>query len=161
MGILSSNTPLTVMLSIGGCTNTYVGTLDSPRADAVTWAAPVPPGVQVVKATSQCPAQATPLGAMFRTEVSLEEKVMGTARFVPEVVCADALKPNVAPKTTEVLLLGVRLTFPGKSGVLTLEPLPQPPMLHKERTAIVNGKTFKRDLPMHPSSLMKHSYGSA
>src|ERR1035438_6648616 len=89
------------MVSTDGWTNTQVGTLEAPRADAVTWTAPVPPGVQVVKATSQCPAQATPLGARFKTDVSLDEKVKVVLRLTPEAVCADALKPNVAPRSEE------------------------------------------------------------
>jgi hypothetical protein len=42
--------------------------------------------VHVVKAASQCPAQATPLEAILRMEVSLEEKVIGVFRVVPETV---------------------------------------------------------------------------
>ena|ERR1700733_7405633 len=64
--------PVTVMLSITGCTKTQVGTLLAPRALAVTVTGPVAPGVQVVKATSQWPAQAMPFGAIFKIEVSLE-----------------------------------------------------------------------------------------
>jgi hypothetical protein len=112
------------------------------------------------------------LGAIFKTEVSLDEKLMGTLRLVPVVVCADALNPNVAPSTTEALLLGVRLTFPGKSGGPDLEPPPQPLMLNRKRMATANRKiaieqlmrpdrTVHRDLPMHPSSLIKHCFGSA
>src|ERR1700686_5285372 len=72
------------------------------------------------------------------------------ARFVPELVCADALKPKVAPNSTERLLPGLRFTFPGKSGVPAFVP-PQPPTPHKERMATAKRKTFERDRPMHPS----------
>src|ERR1700693_5924705 len=160
-GTPSSRMPVTVTLSTGGCTNTYVGTLDSPRAEAVTNARPVPPGVQVVKATSQCPAQATPFGATFTMAVSLDEKAIGTLRFVPVAVCADAVKPNVAPNSTAVLFLGVRLIFPGKSGGAALVPFPQPLMLRilpRERSpTAANRKAFElepllqHNLPMHPS----------
>jgi hypothetical protein len=42
--------------------------------------------MQVVKAASQCPAQATPFGAKLRIDVLLDEKVMGVLRFVPDSV---------------------------------------------------------------------------
>src|ERR1700722_16984946 len=164
-----SRMPVTVTLSTWGCTKTNVGTLDSLRAVAVTCARPVAPGVQVVKATSQCPAQATPLAATFTMAVSLDEKVIGTLRFVPVAVCADAVKKKVAPNSTEVLLLGVRLTFPGKSGGPALAPLPQPLMLRmlprEKSTDIANRETFElepplqHDLPMHPSC--EHCSGTA
>jgi len=64
-----------VILSIGGWTKTTVGALLAPKADAVTWTAPVPMGVQVVKAASQRPAQARPLGAILRMLVSLDWNV--------------------------------------------------------------------------------------
>src|SRR5438445_4332437 len=157
------------MLSMGGCTNTQVGMLLAPSAEAVTCTAPEPPGVQVVKAISKCPAQATPLGAMFRTEVSLDEKVMGVERLVPEAVCTDAVKIITAPWATEVLLEGLRLTFPGNSGGPALPPPPHPVMLHINRIATVRQREFEceflhtdiplhRNLPMHPS---KHCVSSA
>ena len=62
-------------MSIGACTKTTVGGLVAPRADTVTWTAPVPIGVQVVKVASHRPAHATPLGAMLRILVSLDWKV--------------------------------------------------------------------------------------
>src|SRR5271169_3644819 len=110
----------------------------APRAEAVTRATPVAPGLQVVKATSQCPAQATPLGAIVRIEVSLDEKLMAVVRVVPEAVCADAVKTTTPPRTREVLVAGARLIFPGNSGGPGLEPPPHPLRLHRERIASAN-----------------------
>ena len=146
-----SKTPVTVMLSMAGWTNTEVGMLVAPRAEAVTWTTPVLPGVQEVKLTSQCPAQATPLGASVKMEVSLEEKVMGVAMVVPEAVDADALKLRALPRRREVEALGVRLTLPGKMGGPAFLPPPHPPKLHSERIATANRKAFERNLRMHPS----------
>jgi hypothetical protein len=66
-------------------------------------------------------------------------------------VCADAENTKAEPSSTEILLLGERLIWPGKSGVPGLAPPPQPLMLHRERIATADTKTFERDLPMHPS----------
>jgi hypothetical protein len=63
-----------------------VGTLVPPKALAVTVTDPVAPGVQVVNAASQWPAQATPFGARLRMEVLLEAKVIVVFRVVPDVV---------------------------------------------------------------------------
>jgi len=103
-----------------------------------------------VKATSQWPAQATPLGARVKTDVSLDEKVMPVEMLVPVVVCADAVKVSVPPSAREVLPPGVRPTVPGKIGTPAFLLPPQPPTLHRERIAIANRKAFER-LPMHPS----------
>jgi hypothetical protein len=84
-------------------------------------------------------------------DVSLEIKVKAVAMFVPEEVCADALKPRTPPSTREVLPPGVRLTRPGKIGGPGLVPPPQPLKLHRERMATNNRKAFERNLPMHPS----------
>jgi hypothetical protein len=65
--------------------------------------------MQVVKAMSQCPAQATPFAATFRTDVSLEVNVIGTARLVLDTVWAAALNTKVVPRSTDILLLGDRL----------------------------------------------------
>jgi hypothetical protein len=72
--------------------------------------------VQVVKATSQCPAQATPFGAKFRIEVSLEANVIVVLRVVPDVVCTVAAKLRVPPTATEILDEGVKLMWPGNRG---------------------------------------------
>jgi hypothetical protein len=83
---------------------------------------------------------------------------MGTERFTPAAVWADAVNAKVAPSWTERLLAGVKLTKAGKSGGPAFAALPQPVMLHKERIATARGKTFERnlpthkDLPMHPLS---------
>src|SRR5579871_6732468 len=105
--------PFTVMLSIVGWTKTHVGSLEAPRAVAMTLTGPMPAGMQLVKPLSQWPAQATPLGERVRIEVSLEENVIGTFRLVPEVVCTEAEKPTVAPREIELMLAGVKVTFPG------------------------------------------------
>jgi len=104
------------MLSIGGWTKTYVGTLVPPKALAVTVTGPLAPGEQVVKATSQCPAQATPFGAKLRIEVSLDAKVIGVARVVPDAVLAIAVKVRLPPSTSEVVEPGLRVIVPGKRG---------------------------------------------
>jgi hypothetical protein len=65
--------------------------------------------VQVVKAASQWPAQATPFGARFRIEVSFELKVTGVARLVPDAVCTVAAKLRVPPTVRESVAEGVRL----------------------------------------------------
>jgi hypothetical protein len=104
----------------------------------------------MVKVTSQCPAQATPVGPTFRTEVSLDEKVMGTARFVPLLVCAEELKKSMPPNTREVLPEGERVTLPGKSGVFFF-PAPQPAMLTNARIATARRSLAEPNLPMHPS----------
>jgi len=66
---------------MGAWTKTTVGALLAPKADAVTWTAPVPMGVQVVKAASQRPAQARPLGDILRMLVSLDWNVKVAERF--------------------------------------------------------------------------------
>ena len=103
-----------------------------------------------MKATSQCPAHATPFGARVKTDVSLEEKEKVVEMFVPLVVCADAVKVTVPPKGRDVLPPGVRPTVPGKIGVPAFLLPPQPLTLHRKRIAIANCKAFER-LPMHPS----------
>lgn len=87
-----------------------------PRALAVTVTGPLAPGEQVVKATSQCPAQATPFGAKLRMEVSLDAKVIGVARFVPDTVLTVAVKLRLPPSTSDVVEPGVRVIVPGKRG---------------------------------------------
>lgn len=146
-----SRIPLTVMLSMGGCTKTYTGMLLAPRADAVTVTGPELPGVQAVKLTSHWPAQATPLGARVKIEVLLEVKLIGVAILVPEVVCADAVKLSVAPRSSEVTEEGERLTRPGKMGAPAFLPPPHPLTLHNKRIATADHKAFRRNLPMHPS----------
>ena len=146
-------TPLTMMLSIGGCTKTKTGALLPPSAEAVTWAAPVPPGVQVVKLASQCPAQATPFGAIFKTEVSLEANVKVVERLVPEVDCAEAVKVKVPPSTREAVLEGLIVILPAKMGGPAFLPPPHPLTLHKERMESVTSQPPERNLPMHPSLL--------
>src|SRR6266567_9211649 len=131
----------------------YVGVLVAPSAEAVTCTTPVPPGVQVVKLTSQWPAQATPLEASVKTDVSLEEKVMLVEILVPEEVCAEAVKLRVPPSAREVLLPGVRVTRPGKMGVPAFLLPPQPLKLHRGRIATATHKAFERNRPMHPSLL--------
>jgi hypothetical protein len=117
----------------------------------VTLATPVPPGVQVVKAVSQCPAHAKPLGATFKIAVSLDTKVKLVVRLIPLAVCAEAVKANVSPKLTEELADGRRFTFAGNSGGPALVLLPHPLIFQIERIATVNRKAFASDLPMHPS----------
>jgi hypothetical protein len=48
-----------------------------------------------VKVWSQCPAQATPLGDIFRIEVSFEVKVIVVLRLVPDAVWTAAVKIRV------------------------------------------------------------------
>jgi hypothetical protein len=91
-----------------------------------------------------------PLGAIFKTEVSLDENVIGVERLVPEAVWADALKMRTEPCVSEVLLEGSRLIFPGKRGGPALPPPPQPLTVHSERSATANRQALERDLPMHP-----------
>src|SRR4051812_13511914 len=109
--------------------------LVEPRALAVTSTIPDCPGVQLVKAASQWPAQATPLEAKFRMEVSLEENVMGTFRVVPVVVCTEAVKLMLEPATIEVLAVGLRLILPAKRGGPAFLPPPQPAKAHIETIA--------------------------
>ena len=90
------------------------------------------------------------MGARVKTEVSLEENVIGVEMLVPVVVEAEALKINVAPRTRDVELPGERLTLPGKMGGPDLAPPPQPAALHREKIATADHKTFERNLPMHP-----------
>jgi hypothetical protein len=75
----------------------------------VTVTGPVAPGLQVVKAASQCPAQATPFGARFRIEGSLELKVTAVARLVPDAVWTIAVKLRVPPTVRETVAEGIRL----------------------------------------------------
>src|SRR5579872_1964537 len=104
----------------------------------------------MVNVTSQCPAQATPVGPTFRIEVSLDEKVMGTARFVPVLVCAEEVKKSMPPNSREVLPEGDRVTLPGKSGVFFLPP-PHPAMPANARIATARRSLPEPNLPMHPS----------
>src|SRR5271165_4661057 len=71
--------------------------------------------------------------------------------FWPAALCTEAAKTSVPPTTREELLVGIRLTLPGKMGPLPLVVLPQPLMLHIQRIATANRKAFECDLPMHPS----------
>src|SRR5947207_15452714 len=97
---------------------------------------------------------------MVKTEVSLEVKVMVVEMVVPEVVWAKAAKEIVPPSVSEVLLLGLRRTKPGKIGLLAFLPPPHPLRLHRERIATASRKAFERNLPMHPSlSLGPAEYG--
>jgi hypothetical protein len=89
---------------------------------------------------------------ILRTEVSLEEKVMGTFKFVPVVVWADAEKTIVPPSTREVLTVGVRLMRPANRGGPALVPPPHAERLHRERIATAKARLLKCNLPMHPSS---------
>jgi hypothetical protein len=104
------------------------------------------------------------LGAIFKTDVSLEEKVKVVVRLTPPAVCADAVKAKAVPRSTEILMLGVRLTFAGKSGGPALVPLPQPVMLvmlHKERIATAKRNTFERDPAINPDLPMNSSLNIA
>ena len=128
--------------------------LEPPKAVAVTVTGPVAPGLQVVNAASQCPAQATPLGARFRIEVSLDVKVMVVARLVPDVVWTLAVKARVPPTINEAVDEGVRVIFPANSGGPGCEPPPQPDMgkkSKKKRTAAARRRPSERNLPMHSS----------
>jgi hypothetical protein len=91
------------------------------------------------------------LGARVKTEVSLEEKVMGVEMLTPVVDCTEAVKFRVLPSTREESTPGVRITLPGKMGVPCFAAPPHPLKLHRERTATANRRTFESDLPMHPS----------
>src|SRR5215469_17213564 len=106
-----------------------------PKALAVTVTGPVAPGVQVVKATSQCPAQATPFGAKLRMEVSLEAKVIVVLRVVPDVVCTMAAKVKVPPTVRDVLIEGSKLMCPGNRGGPGCVPPPHPVMVEKQKIA--------------------------
>jgi len=57
----------------------------------------MPPGVQEVKAVSQIPAQPTPLGEIFKIDVSLEAKVKVVATLLPAAFCAEAVKRMKVP----------------------------------------------------------------
>jgi hypothetical protein len=105
----------------------------------------------MVKVASQWPAQANPVGDMFKTEVSLEEYVMGTARLVPPLVCADEMNEITPPRTRDVLPPGVRVILPGNSGVFFFPP-PHPTMLPNIKIATAKRRLPERNLPMHPSS---------
>src|SRR5215469_1894100 len=129
----------------------------APRALAITVTRPVFPAEQVVKVVSQCPAHATPLGATFRIEVSLEVKVMGVLMLVPVVVWAEATKFRVAPRVNEALVEGVRLMRPGKIGGPGLL-LPHPAKPHKPRIATANCRPREQNLPMHPSLAVSDSH---
>src|ERR1041385_8095639 len=90
-----------------------------------------------------------PLGDIFTTEVSLEEYVIGTARFVPPLVWAEAVNESVPPSTREPLPAGFSVIFPGNRGVFFLPP-PHPAMLPSTRIATANRGLPERNLPMHP-----------
>ena len=47
-GWFTGGTTLIWMLSTGGCTNTVVGGLVAPKAEAVTWTTPTPAGVHTL-----------------------------------------------------------------------------------------------------------------
>src|SRR5215831_1375689 len=123
-----------------------------PKALAVTVTGPVTPGVQVVKAASQCPAQATPFGAKLRMEVSLDAKVIVVLRVVPDVVCTVAAKIMVPPTVRDVLDEGVKLMWPGNRGGPEWDPPPHPEMVEKEKTITARPKVSRCNLPMHSSS---------
>src|SRR5579864_1551526 len=138
------------MLSIGGCTKTRVGGLLTPRAVAVTWTDPVPPGVQVLKVASQRPAQAAPLGAMLRMLVLLDWKVKAGAMVVPTTFCADAVKISVPPSCSDALVAGERMTLAGTSdGPGGLCP-PHPANMHRAIIETTDAIRSKCHLPMHP-----------
>jgi hypothetical protein len=91
------------------------------------------------------------LGARFKIEVSVEEKVMGVEMLVPEAVCTDAVNPKLVPSSMEVLAEGLRLILPGKIGGPDFLLPPHPPMLHREETtATDNHRPRDQNLPMHP-----------
>jgi hypothetical protein len=117
----------------------------------VTWTTPTLPGVHVVKAASQWPAQATPLDARFRIEVSLEEKVMGTLRLVPEAVVTAEVKLIVLPNTIDVLVVGFSVTWPAKRGGPALVPPPQAAKAHRAKIVTAKRRLPEGNLPMHPS----------
>ena len=134
--------------------------LVAPKALAVTVTGPLAPGAQVVKATSQCPAQATPFGAKLRMEVSLEAKVMVVLRVVPDAVWALAEKPRVPPSTRDVAEPGVRLMCPGNNGGPGWDPPPHPVMAEIERKATARRRLSEQNRPMHSSLLLFIAYDS-
>jgi hypothetical protein len=141
------------MLSMGGWTNTNVGALVFPKAEAVTSATPILPPVQVVNAASHTPAHATPLGAIFTIEVSLEAKMKVAEMLVFDEFCAEALKLKVLPTWTEALSVGFKLIFAANVDWPGGRCPPHPLMLHKKMIANTNCRPLERNLPMHPSSL--------
>jgi hypothetical protein len=114
--------------------------------------------VQVVNAASQWPAQATPFGAKFRIDVSLEVKVMVTFRVVPEDVWAAAAKLRTLPSVKDVALEGDRLIFPGNKGLPGLL-LPHPARFKRQKMPAASHTPQERNLPMY-SSLFKFINGS-
>jgi hypothetical protein len=128
-----------------------VGTLVPPRALAVTVTGPVAPAVQIVKVWSQCPAQATPVGDIFRIEVSFELKVIGVLRLVPDAVWTAAVKTRVPPRVSEAVDGGLRVILPGNNGGPGCDPPPQPRMGDKNRMATAKRKPSGSNLPMHSS----------
>src|SRR5580700_6717241 len=109
------------------------------------------PGVQVVKATSQCPAHATPFGAKLRIEGSLDAKVTGVARLVPDAVWTLAVKLRVPPSTMEVGKPGFRLMCPGNRGGPGWDPPPHPVITENERKVTARRKLSQRNRPIHSS----------
>src|ERR1700732_4665477 len=138
---------------MGACTKTTVAGLVAPKADTVTWTAPVPIGVHVVNAASQRPAHARPLGAMLRILVSLDWKVKVGERLEFETFWAEAEKVKMLPCCTEVLGAGDNVTLAGNGDGPTVLWPPQPPRAHRASAAIAHAKRPKSELLMHPPRL--------
>src|SRR5215469_12545199 len=92
-----------------------------------------------------------PAGETFRMEVLLEVYVTVVLRLVPEVVWTDVVKTSVAPASRDVVVLGVRATFPAKRGGPALAPPPQAAMPSSAETATINQGPREQNLPMHSS----------
>ncbi len=85
-------------------------------------------------------------------EVSLEENVIGVFRLIPETVWTVEVKINVPPRTIEISVEGLSVTFPAKSGVPALRPPPHPELHKDNRIAKAGNSPHERNLPMHSSS---------
>jgi len=84
-------------------------------------------------------------------EVSLELKVKVTFEVVFEEVRALALNAKTAPSCTEVLLVGLRLTFAGKGEVPPGLCPPHPLTVPRANIIAIKPTQPQRTLPMHSS----------
>jgi len=115
------------MLSTGGCTNTKVGTLivrePSGHLNHTCTA-----GVQVGESDIPVAGTAKPW-ARYSKPTCRWRKGESGGEVDPAGGLRRRREGESVPRSTEILMLGVRLTFAGKSGGPALVPLPQPVML--------------------------------